>query len=96
MSEENYVLVLYVVGKSYASEAALTNIKQICEENAQGRYSIEIVDLVEQPALAERDQIFAVPTLVRREPMPLRKLIGDLSDHRKVIAALGMNPALSN
>jgi circadian clock protein KaiB len=96
MSGQTYVLVLYVVGRSSASQTALTNIKLICEEHARGRYSIEVIDLLEQPMLAERDQIFAVPTLVRRQPMPLRKLIGDLSDHRKVIAALGMNPAVFN
>jgi circadian clock protein KaiB len=92
MSGETYVLVLYVVGRSFASESALTNIKLICEEYVKGKYSIEVIDLLEQPMLAERDQIFAVPTLLRRQPLPLRKLIGDLSDHRKVIAALGINP----
>jgi circadian clock protein KaiB len=96
MMNEKYLLTLYVIGRSSAAETAFTNIKQICEEHAKGRYSIEIIDLLDQPMLAERDQIFAVPTLVRRQPLPLRKLIGDLSDHRKVIAALGMNPAVLN
>lgn len=96
MRPENWILILYVVGNSATSQLALVNIKRICEEHVKGDYSIDVVDLVEEPAMAERDQIFAVPTLVRRNPLPQRKLIGDLSNHGKVIAALGMIPVPVN
>jgi len=96
MRSEIWVLFLYVVGKSHASKLALSNIRIICEEHLAGQYTLEIVDLLEEPALAERDQIFAVPTLVRRQPGPTRKIIGDLSNHGKVIAGLGMIPGAAN
>jgi circadian clock protein KaiB len=92
VNPETWVLVLYVVGTSATSQQALVNIKRICEGHVRGDYSIDVIDLVEEPAMAERDQIFAVPTLVRSNPLPQRKLIGDLSNHGKVIAALGIIP----
>jgi circadian clock protein KaiB len=96
MDCDTWVLFLYVVGKSHRSQVALANITLICEQHVRGQYSIEVIDLLDEPMTAERDQIFAVPTLVRRQPMPMRKLIGDLSDHGKVIAGLGMMPAQVN
>jgi circadian clock protein KaiB len=96
MKSETWLLILYVVGSSATSKLAFVNIKQICEEHVKGDYSIDVIDLLEEPLVAERDQIFAVPTLVRRHPLPLRKLIGDLSNHGKVIAGLGMMPILVN
>ncbi len=90
MEAENWVLVLYVVGMTATARVALANITAIAEEHVKGDYTLEVIDLREQPELAERDQIFGVPTLVRRCPKPLRKLIGDLSDRRKVLAGLEM------
>ncbi len=96
MKTETWVLVLYIVGKSASSQLALINITRICEEHVRDDYCIDVIDLLEEPSMAERDQIFAVPTLVRVHPLPQRKLIGDLSNHGKVIAGLGMIPATVN
>jgi circadian clock protein KaiB len=93
MSDGKWVLLLYVAGMTPAAKRALANITAICEEHLQGEYSLDVIDLLEQPVLAERHQIFAVPTLVRRSPTPLRKMIGDLSDHKKVLAGMEMRPA---
>ncbi len=90
---EEWSLQLYVAGMTPTARTALSNIQRICEEHLEGRYSIEVVDLLERPALAEGDQILAVPTLVRRLPHPLRKLIGDLSDTRKVVVGLDIQSA---
>ncbi len=90
---EQWVLYLYVAGKTAAAKRALANIRAICEEHLQGRYSIEIIDLLERPALAEGHQIFAVPTLVRQLPPPLRKIIGDLADVDKVVVGLDIHRA---
>ena len=85
-------LRLYVAGQTTRSMAALNNIRQLCEEHLQGRYRIEIVDLQANPSLAREDEILAVPTLVRKLPPPLRKIIGDLSDTEKVLVGLSMRP----
>jgi circadian clock protein KaiB len=87
-SQERWVLYLYVAGMTPVARRALANIKAICEEHLEGCYSIEVIDLFERPALAEGQQIFAVPTLVRQLPPPLRKIIGDLSNTEKVIVGL--------
>jgi circadian clock protein KaiB len=92
-SSEKWILYLYIAGKTPAAERALSNIKEICEKHLQGKYSLEVVDLLEQPALAEDHQIFAVPTLVRQLPPPLRKIIGDLADSEKVVVGLDMRIA---
>ena len=92
-SEERYELRLYVAGMTPAAKRALANIQSICEEHLEGQYSIEVVDLIERPELAEGDQILAVPTLVRQLPPPLRKIIGDLSDTEKVLVGLDVRPA---
>jgi circadian clock protein KaiB len=81
-------LRLYVAGQSPKSLHAFANLKSLCEEHLPGNYEIEIVDLVEHPALARSDDILAVPTLVRRLPEPLRKIIGDLSNTERVLVGL--------
>jgi circadian clock protein KaiB len=91
---EVWSLRLYVAGQSPKSLHAIANLKNLCEEHLAGRYEIEIIDLVEHPSLARGDDILAIPTLVRRLPPPLRKVIGDLSNTERVIAGLSMQPAL--
>jgi circadian clock protein KaiB len=85
-------LRLYVAGQTPKSLAAIANLKKICEENLAGRYSIEVIDLVMTPQLAAGDQIVAIPTLVRRLPPPLKRMIGDLSNSEKVIVGLDLRP----
>ena len=87
---EQWELRLYVAGMTPAAKQAIANINEICEEHLAGQYSLEVVDLLKKPALAEGDQILAVPTLVRRLPSPLRKVIGDLSDTEKVLVGLDL------
>lgn len=91
-AEKRWILRLYVAGRTPAAERALANIQALCRERLEGRYSLEVVDLLERPALAEGDQIFAVPTLVRQLPPPLRKIIGDLSNTEKVVVGLDISP----
>ena len=91
-AEKAYELRLYVAGKTAKSVTALTNLKKYCEEHLKGRYKIEVIDLLEQPQLAEGDQIFAIPTLVRKVPEPIRKIIGDLSNEEKVLVGLNIIP----
>jgi circadian clock protein KaiB len=81
-------LRLYIAGQSPKSLRAFTNLTTLCEEHLAGRYEIEVVDLVENPALASADDILAIPTLVRRLPSPLRKIIGDLSNTERVLVGL--------
>jgi circadian clock protein KaiB len=88
-----YELRLYVAGQTPKSVAAFNNLNRICEEHLPGRYRVEIVDLVENPRLAKDDQIVAIPTLVRRVPEPVRKIIGDLSNTERTLAGLQL-PAL--
>ncbi|MFL6201651.1 MAG: circadian clock KaiB family protein [Thermoanaerobaculia bacterium] len=83
-----YDLRLYVAGQTPKSVAALANLKRFCEEHLAGKYKIEVVDLVENPKLARSDQILAIPTLVRRLPEPMRKIIGDLSNSERVLVGL--------
>jgi len=85
-------LRLYVAGKTAKSEAALANLKLICENHLAGRYSIEVIDLLVNPKLAAGDQILAVPTLVRKFPTPIRKIIGDLSNKERVLVGLNLLP----
>ncbi len=88
-----YELRLYVAGKTAKSVTALANLKKYCEEHLKGQYKIEVIDLLVQPQLAEGDQIFAIPTLVRKVPEPIRKIIGDLSNEEKVLVGLNIRPA---
>jgi len=81
-------LRLYVAGKTPKSIMALKNLRDYCEEHLEGQYSIEVIDLLQNPQLAEGDQILAVPTLVRKVPEPVRKIIGDLSNKEKVLVGL--------
>ena len=89
-------LRLYVAGQTPNSIKALANLKRICEEHLKGRYEIKVVDLLDNPQLARRDQIVAIPTLVRRLPPPVRKIIGDLSNTERVLVGLGLRPRVSN
>ncbi len=86
-------LKLYVAGQTTKSLLAFANLKKICEEHLAGTYRIEIVDLLKHPQLAKGDQIFAIPTLVRKLPPPLKKIIGDLSNTERVIVGLDIRPA---
>lgn len=89
-SKERYTLRLYVSGATPCSTRAVENVKALCEEYLQGRYALEVVDIYQQPGLAEGDQILATPTLVRRFPLPLRRLVGDLSDPERVLGRLNI------
>lgn len=89
LESEIWELRLYVAGQTPKSITAFTNLKKICEEHLQGKYRIEVIDLLENPQLAKEDQIVALPTLVRKLPQPLKRVIGDLSNREKVI--LGFN-----
>src|SRR5207244_5632609 len=84
---------LYMAGQTPRSVAAFANLKRICEEHLAGRYRIEVIDLVQNPQLAAGDQILAVPTLVRRLPEPVRRIIGDLSNAERVLVGLDVRPA---
>ena len=83
-------LRLYVAGQTPKSLAAFSNLKQICENHLKGQYRIEVIDLVERPLLSRGDQIVAIPTLVRKLPVPVRKIIGDLSDTERVLVGLDL------
>lgn len=85
-------LRLYVAGNTPKSATALSNLKKYCEMHMKGEYKIEVIDLLVQPQLAEGDQIFAIPTLVRKVPEPIRKIIGDLSNEEKVLVGLNIRP----
>jgi circadian clock protein KaiB len=88
VDDDIWYLRLYVAGQSPKSLRALANLKALCEKHLSGRYEIEIIDVVEQPAIARSDDILALPTLVRRLPEPLRKIIGDLSNTERVLVGL--------
>lgn len=90
--EETWQLKLYIAGKTTKAETALANLKRYCEEHLKGKYKIEVIDLLKKPQLAEGDQIFAVPTLVKKVPEPIRKIIGDLSNEEKVLVGLNLIP----
>jgi circadian clock protein KaiB len=84
----HYVLRLYVAGKSPKSVNAIANLKKICEEYLQGRYQLDVIDLYQQPQLAQGEQIIALPTLIKKLPPPLRRIIGDLSNTERVLVGL--------
>jgi len=87
-----YELRLYIAGNTAKSITALNNLKRYCEEHLKGRYKIEVIDLLVKPQLAQGDQILAIPTLVRKVPEPIRKIIGDLSNQEKVLVGLDIKP----
>jgi circadian clock protein KaiB len=89
---ERYELRLYVAGQTPKSVAAFANLKRICETHLRGRYSIEIVDLMEHPQRARGEQIVAIPTLVRKLPEPIRKIVGDLSNTERTLVGLQVRP----
>jgi circadian clock protein KaiB len=89
---EKWALRLYTAGQTPKSLAAIKNLKKVCEEHLAGRYEIEIVDLLKNPRLAKDDQIVAIPTLVRKLPDPVRKIIGDLSDTERALVGLQLRP----
>ena len=90
--EPTWDLKLYVAGQTAKSLLAFANLKRICEEHLGGRYQIDVVDLLKKPELAKGDQIFALPTLVRKLPEPVRKIIGDLSNTERVLVGLDLRP----
>lgn len=85
---ETWELRLYVAGQTVKSITALANLKRYCEQHLAGRYTLEVIDLLKNPQLAEGDQILAIPTLVRKVPEPIRKIIGDLSNEERVLVGL--------
>jgi circadian clock protein KaiB len=89
---ENYVLRLYVTGSTSRSLRAIDNLRRICEEHLKGRYDLEVVDVYQQPELAEGLQIIAAPTLIKQLPLPLRRMVGDLSDVERVLVGLDLRP----
>jgi circadian clock protein KaiB len=91
-NDEVCELRLYVAGQTPRSLAAIANLKRICEENLKGQYRIEVIDLMKDPQQAKRDQIVAIPTLVRKLPEPIKKIIGDLSNEEKVLVGLDIRP----
>ena len=92
LSKERYLLRLYITGSTSRSILAITNLKKICEEQLDGKYSIEVIDLLVNPQLGIEDQILALPTLVRKLPVPVRKIIGDLSNTERVLVGLDLLP----
>ena len=90
--QDGYNLRLYVAGQTPKSIAALANLKKLCEKHLAGRYTVEVIDLMKEPALAQRDQIVAIPTLIRHLPEPLKRIIGDLSNTERVLVGLDIQP----
>ena len=88
--KKKYVLRLYVTGLTPRSMRAISNIKKICEENLKGRYELEVIDIYQQPEYAKKEQIVVAPTLVKKLPLPLRRVIGDLSDKERVLIGLDL------
>jgi len=90
--QEHYILRLYITGLTVNSISAIKNIKDICERYLKHRYELEIIDIYQQPSLAEGEQIIAAPTLIKKLPLPLRKVIGDMSNTEKVLLGLDLRP----
>lgn len=88
MSPSRYLLKLYITGTNPRTDRAIANLRQVCESDLKGDYSLDIIDVTENPEAAERDRILATPTLIKALPLPLRRVIGDLSDKDKVLLAL--------
>ena len=92
-SKEKYLLKLFVTGMTPRSTEAIARIKAICEESLAGRYELEVIDIYQHPHLAQADQIIATPTLLKKLPQPLRRLVGDLSNKERVLVGLGLRQA---
>lgn len=91
-SNDKWILTLYVAGQTPKSLKAFANLKKICKNYLEGKYTLEIIDVIENPQVGQADQIFAIPTLVRKLPPPLTKIIGDLSNTEKVLVGLNVYP----
>jgi circadian clock protein KaiB len=91
-AQEAYVLRLYVAGMTPKSVRAITNLRKLCEEHLHGLYDLEVVDVYQQPVLAVGEQIIAAPTLIKKLPLPLRRLIGDMSNTERVLVGLDLRP----
>ncbi len=89
---EKYLLRLYITGITPKSKRAIQSIKKICEENLNGRYELEVIDIYQQPSLAKDEQIVAVPTLIKKLPIPMRTLIGDMSNKERILIGLDLRP----
>ncbi len=87
---QRYVLKLYVTGKTLRSTQAVENVRAICDEYLEGRYDLEVIDIYQQPALLAGEQIIAAPTLVKKLPLPMRRLVGDMSNRRRVLVGLDL------
>ncbi len=90
LDKDSYILRLYITGTTTRSILAVTNLKKICEEYLEGRYELEVIDLYQQPSLAKGDQIIAAPTLIKKLPLPFRRIIGDMSNKEKVLLGLDL------
>ncbi len=88
---DNYILKLYITGRTLRTERAIFTLQRLCDENLKERYELLIIDVLEKPHLAEMDKVLATPTLIRELPLPRRRIIGDLSDTQKVLSALGLD-----
>lgn len=93
---DKFKLRLYITGKTPKSERAIANLKEICERDLQGLYILQIIDVLENPQLAEDEKILATPTLIKDLPPPLRRVIGDLSNSEKVLLGLDLSPVLDS
>lgn len=96
VESQQYVLVLYVAGLTPHSQEAIHNVNQICRENLEGRYSLQIIDIYQQPELAEAANIVAAPTLLKQLPLPLRRIIGNLVDEDRGLVGLGLKPVVDD
>ncbi|HEX2921685.1 MAG TPA: circadian clock protein KaiB [Bacteroidales bacterium] len=92
-NEDKWILRLYIAGSTQKCITAFKNLQTICDNQLKGKYSIEVIDLLENPQLSREHQILAIPTLVRKLPVPVRKIIGDLSDTEKVLVGLDLKPS---
>ena len=92
LKERNYVLRLYVTGATPKSTRAIENIRHICDTELEGRYDLQVIDVYQKPSLAKDEQIIAIPTLIKKLPLPLRRLVGDLSDMERVLFGLDLKP----
>jgi circadian clock protein KaiB len=91
-SDQRYVLRLYVTGMTPRSRRAIENVRRICEEHLPGQYDLEVIDIYQQPTLAKGEQIIAAPTLIKKLPLPLRRVIGDMSSTDRVLLGLDLRP----
>jgi circadian clock protein KaiB len=91
-NDKKYLLKLYIAGQTPKSTLAIVNIKKICEEHLKGRYTLEVIDIYQQPVLAEGEQIIAAPTLIKKLPPPLRRFIGTMADKERILVGLDLRP----